>query len=524
MPSPAAASSAIGTKPALRLLMGLAASAILAWAASVKLEGPGLEYDELHQAAASFAWVGEPSRLFNATSIGGYPLLNMPYSGAIKTTLYGLWMRLFDQPFSVASWRWLGILLGAPGLVFLAGLAGRRLRPLALALLLLVTLSDLNLFHCLRHDRGPVAIAFLLRCLFLGIWLGHPPRSATPRTTFWLSLIVGFAIFEKLSSAVLLIPFFLHLGFETPHRFAHWRAGFLGGVIGGSPLLLANLVSVIKGRGLVSIASIQGENQQSFGGALEFASEYLSVGQGHWARHAMMGIPRTGPWGWIETGLILGLAVLLIAQLAARSPEARRGGWLALSWLLIGLGLFSLPERSVEHHWILGTPFLIAGAAQALTHRHSWSTILLALVLALPFVRIPAALEAAQGVWQGKTSPRWSPSLTRLGELAAAAPESTVFLATEWGLATQIHCFNQGRTGRVYEAFWTHRPLDLSKVLLGKEEFYLVGSRGIDHIPAAQKAKSREQLQSVAGFERAPLEAEYAALTDLEIEKFVRMP
>ena len=51
-----------------------------------------------------------------AYSIAGIPVLNMPYSGAIKSGLYGAGLRVFDQPFTVSSWRWLGCVISALGI------------------------------------------------------------------------------------------------------------------------------------------------------------------------------------------------------------------------------------------------------------------------------------------------------------------------------------------------------------------------------------------------------------------------
>src|SRR5205814_7876335 len=64
---------------------GIVAAAILVGITAYRLERPGVFYDEVHQATGAFTYIGRPSPLFSLLPIRGLPLLNMPYSGAIKT-------------------------------------------------------------------------------------------------------------------------------------------------------------------------------------------------------------------------------------------------------------------------------------------------------------------------------------------------------------------------------------------------------------------------------------------------------
>ena len=93
----------------LPALLALSFAAGFVAVASIRLEGQGLHYDELHQAPAAFAWVGKEAPFFNLVQVWGIPLLNMTYSGALKSTLLGWWLRLSGAPFGVVSWRMAGI-------------------------------------------------------------------------------------------------------------------------------------------------------------------------------------------------------------------------------------------------------------------------------------------------------------------------------------------------------------------------------------------------------------------------------
>ena len=58
---------------------------------------------------------------------------------------------------------------------------------------------------------GPVALALCLRLLLLGVWLrGEMGEEARPSNSAWIGFFIGLAIFEKLSSVVLVLtlPFF----------------------------------------------------------------------------------------------------------------------------------------------------------------------------------------------------------------------------------------------------------------------------------------------------------------------------
>src|SRR5512138_1714960 len=130
-------SSRLGRGAALAI--GGAASGLFAAAASIRLGAQGLQYDELHQAVGSFAWCGRSVPFFVSAQAFGLPVLNMSYSGAIKTALYGLYLEVFGMSFTPLSWRALGIgfvALGFLGLPLLARRSPRGVLFVLLALLL----------------------------------------------------------------------------------------------------------------------------------------------------------------------------------------------------------------------------------------------------------------------------------------------------------------------------------------------------------------------------------------------------
>jgi hypothetical protein len=63
------------------------------------LDSQGFYYDELHQAPAAFHYVGKHPIQFT-WRFRGIPVFNMPYSGAIKSTIYGLYLRYVNPQFT----------------------------------------------------------------------------------------------------------------------------------------------------------------------------------------------------------------------------------------------------------------------------------------------------------------------------------------------------------------------------------------------------------------------------------------
>src|SRR5262245_16814444 len=154
-------------------VMGLAllSAAVFFWLATVRLDAQGLYYDELHQATGAFTYLGSPPDYFALFPVYGIPLLNMPYSGAIKTAVYGLYLRLVNPEFSVLSWRLVGISFVVVGLVAFVLLAHPSLSLVPLAIVQGLLLSDATVLLSVRHDWGPVAMALALRLVLVGMWL-----------------------------------------------------------------------------------------------------------------------------------------------------------------------------------------------------------------------------------------------------------------------------------------------------------------------------------------------------------------
>src|SRR5207247_468537 len=109
------------------LFLGLAAAVALTALSVIHLEAQGAYYDELHQAPAAFNYLGKHPPMFSF-SFRGIPVLNMTYSGAIKSNIYGFYLKFISGHFTILSWRLFGIVFLAVGLFTFYQIAGVSLQ------------------------------------------------------------------------------------------------------------------------------------------------------------------------------------------------------------------------------------------------------------------------------------------------------------------------------------------------------------------------------------------------------------
>src|SRR4029453_14294195 len=140
-------------------------------------------------------------------------------------------------------------------------------------------------------------------------------------------------------------------------------------------------------------------------------------------------------------------------------------------------------------HWILVTPFqylAIALALRALPWRETGrgrriAGLTLAVLTTLWLgLRLAALGSLENALRHGKAPEAWDPPLAALGQFAARRPPGTLFVATDWGVGTQILCFVNGRPGRIVEPFWDDRGgggPEIAAAIDGAHPLYLVRLR-----------------------------------------------
>lgn len=533
-PSPAPPREDRGRWSALAL--GLLAATLFVALATVRLGAQGPQYDELHQATGAFTWLGSPPELFCLDAFNRVCLLNTTYSGAIKTNLYGLYLRLSGGRFDLGTWRLAGIFLLALGIALFPLLARRGLPLWSLAVFLALLLSDAAVLLFGRFDWGPVSLALALRLAFLGLWLRSvDDPQPSPWTSFGLGALGGLATFEKLSSCLLVLPLGLFLLVDGRRRTRrHGLAALAGLAAGAAPLALVNLGALLTGKGLISLRNVSEPVSRSVPGFAAYLGELASLGQGGRIAEIVLGLP---VWrreaGW-EAVLLLA-AVLGVAG-AALLGRCRPAGIALASYGAVAVGLYFLPRATSYHHWILATPFQYAALVLALVclaratpsrRQRGLAIALTVIVTVWVGIRVPNLIAVERAFVRGSASRSWSPALARLGSFAARQADQAVFVAADWGVATQIYCFANGRPGLVYEPYWhaleaTDLRADLRSIQAksGRRLVYLVRLEpAADVIPGA-RARVEAALLSDPYWLEVPVEPE-ARLPGVRIRKLL---
>ena len=510
---------------------------LFAWLAGLNLDVQGAYYDELHQAPASFRLIGKNPTLFTYAPLG-IPLLNLPYSGAIKSNIYGLYLRYVSPQFTIYTWRSLGIALTALGLFFFY-LIARRVLLLSAALLFAgLMLTDLAVLLMTRHDWGPVALSLSLRLVFVGLWISIASGEKGRFRYLAAGLIVGIAVYEKLSAFVLVAPLGLLLLASRKEGGRPWIMCGVGLATGLIPLVAINARSYWTTQSFISVSTVGALQPASGLNIFEYSKRYFSLALGGGAQDLILGELSSSYRPDIEAGLmLLAMTIVLIAAFVLRqdSPFLRIAGLMAASYLLVGVLVFLLPLPTDMHHWILGTPFqytAIAMAIPALAGRFRESRGIAVLTVTcmvatagLVANRLPNSVDAVNSLIAGKSSLRFSPVFTRLGQLAARHSQSAAFISADWGTATQLYCFTDGQDDVSYEPYWSGDPATAVITVANqtqKQTLYVVIA-GLAPQFGEAAARIVSALRDSEDWEEVPPEREFASLVPLEIRKFVRI-
>jgi len=495
-------------------LVGLAAAALFLVLGSVNLGGQGVYYDELHQAAAAFEWLGREAPFFVKARVFDLPVFNMTYEGAIKSAMFGAWMSATGMPFSVEAWRFAALLSCAAGILTFAFAVAGRLPVRALVVFLSLIVTDTTILITTRHDWGPVAVAFLLRLTLLGVWVRS--RSApTVQSTFWIGLLLGLLVFEKRSAITLLLPVLVLLASDrSRHTWRHGLGFAIGGLIGGAPLFAKNALTLVTEGRLFSLGGVTGSAPHDAASLVSTLANSLTLGAGAEVREFVLGLTPGTALLWVE-GLVLLAAVGL-----AVTCSGRRAALLCVAgFVLVGLGLWALPEKTWVHHRILATPFLYLAVALGLSStvgagQRRRAIALLAAVGLLVLARVPTIFEVTRAFAAGSSSARWSDDVRKLAQFAAKTPQSVHFVAVDWGMAVPIFCVAQGRPGVVSEPLVAGR---LETDLSGYDTLYILTMNPPSDVRPDVTKTVTADLLARSEWQRVPTGSPLASLRDVRV-------
>jgi hypothetical protein len=498
-------------------IAALAAIALVLLTA-VHLDSQGAYYDELHQAPAAFHYIGSHPAMFTWPH-HGIPLLNMTYSAAIKSTIYGAYLHFINPQFSIKSWRLLGIAFVAAGLFCFYVMAGPSLPFQSALLFAVLLLTDVSVLITTRHDWGPTALALALRLLLIGLWLSLASGESQRWKFALVGLVAGVSILEKLSSIVLIAPLGILLITTRGRDKNTWRWAIAGLTIAMLPLAVGNIATYAMGRGFISISEATTEAGSL--SAFDYFYDYLSLGQGQLPRAHVFGDMPNAWFGWSEAIPLLAL-LIIIAVAGGRLSAA-----LVATYGALAVAFPLIPHPTFVHHWIIATPFQYAAIAVALpalrNHKNAYK-LFVAVLFCLIAMRMPSLIDIEKSFASGKASERYDPAYNRLMQLAAVRSKDALFISSDWGSATQIYCGSNGQDEFVYESFWNEDSAKAVRDITSqtpKRVLYVV-TTGIGPQFAAASAATIDGLTQSGMWRTTPVEAEFANLGPVQIRRFVK--
>jgi hypothetical protein len=420
------------------------------------LSAPGLYYDEVIQAEQALEFLdanGRPLQVPGADSarvLGRWlPVFTQPYMGALKSQLLIPSFALFGA--SGASLRATTLLWGLLALL-LAMLLAWRLLGLSAALLAGALLAvDPSFLFVSRHDWGSFALALLLRCAGLYLFLIGWNRRAN-FILFASGLCFGLGIYNKIDFAVPLAAAALALVLAAPRtlagelrsrarRLLPLAAGFLLGV---APLLSqAGTALLVTQSAAETDADLWREKLATLLSTLDGSYFDRLMRAGGSFERMFDGEGAAGPFLVVYALSLLGLA----ARLARRWEPAT--AFVLAAAVLSSLGILAIPRAVRIHHALGAWPFpqyVVALAIVALAgsggqpFRRAAAAALAALTLggsAWTSWRTFDTIQSSHG------KGRWSDASGQLAQELAAEP-GAVAVGLDWGFRAQLRFLDRG--------------------------------------------------------------------------------
>jgi hypothetical protein len=421
------------------------------WAGLLILQNPGFQYDEALLVLGSVQMRHSPQEIelphdphsWICPGRRCFPLMTVRYVGAIKEYLCLPLFAVFGPHAEIV--RLVSMLLGALGIWGIARLVAVEISPPAAAATALIIAMNPAYVDLTVFDNGTVSIwmgALGLLCLALTRYL----RLKTAWAAFWLGASMGLGIWARANFLWLLMAMLAAAAIILKGRIRapllHWGAAMLGGVLGGLPFLVYQVVS---GGGTWEALSMFPANQ-SFTGRLSarlvMLAETLLSDREHRAIWNGPAMP-----GWQSWTLLLIVLAACLVCLGDRSHNLWTRGF-AFCFLFLGAFFFLTRVIVAEHHLVVLVPLAAVVTVLGLgTFGRFFQGRVAITAIALWYLgsAVYWQVEAVRGTAKSGGVGQWSDAVFALSEYLQRKYPTQEIKILDWGLADNLFVLSDGR-------------------------------------------------------------------------------
>lgn len=509
---------------------------IFLFISTLKLDAQGLYYDELNFAPPALTFKGINADYSIFSSIKGLPIFINSYQGAVMSYPYGLYLKYFNQNFSVISWRLWGILIWTVSIFIFSLLSAKFLKPYQLAIFLAFLLTDNSVTLAIRFNYGPVLIPLISTLIIIlaatKIFKGEQLRFYE---LFVLGFSIGLGIYAKLSSLPLLLPLVLLMIFMFINKRIKNKTilMILSGLITGAlPVIYFNIKSLILDHNFFSLIST--EVNHSFG-RQDFINKTYSFfvsATGNGISSHILGTAYPVFHEFQEIFFIFFFSIFLIVSAVTFYKKIELLPIFSYeSFLLIFLIMYLFPMNTSVRHTIIAVPFLYLALAtfwEILDKNISEGKKYLKrsfslLIIIWLIMRLFNTYQLTQNLYQGKYSLSWHPEYTKIAQFAGTKIKDSIFVTADWGFTHQLFLFTGVKENTIYEPFWDYTDKNQffnSIKGSGKQFLYLIYHKYKTPIKPEVTRKIINDINKANFLEKRQIEDEISKFEVIEVKKF----
>jgi hypothetical protein len=391
-------------------------------------------------------------------------LMTMRYIGAVKDYLCLPLFEIFRHHTSVI--RVVSMLLAALGIWGLVKLVNDHASPPAAALAAaIISINPAYLYSTTFDNNAAATFAAAMGLLCLAI--SHYLRVRTAAAAFWIGAAIGFGIWARANflwlAAALILAALIVLGKRLLVPASHWVRWALGGIVGGFPFLLYQVLSKGGSWQALGMFYTPGTLKERVSTRLAMFTETMLSDREHRAMWDSLSMPAWQRWLFPSIALACCLACL-IARTGRSRPHAIITRILALAFLLYGAMLLVTRAPVSEHHLIALMPLAAAVTALVMTAAcgsgtpipgsdrngavgRSRTIILITVVLAIVYTGSAMYWQfaAIQGLRRTGGIGQWSDGINPLALYLEEKHSAKPIKILDWGLQTSLFVITDGK-------------------------------------------------------------------------------